>query len=101
MDVGLNHQARKLVGTLGYLEEEIGIPKTIRCDRGSGVHLQDLGRIALKKRCVNQAHTSRQAYAKWIHGTTEQILWGRLTRCVLVQRPSPTREKDKLMVEGL
>ena len=34
MDVGLNYPARKVVETLGYLEEEIGLPKTIRCDNG-------------------------------------------------------------------
>ncbi|MGB7395986.1 MAG: DDE-type integrase/transposase/recombinase, partial [Pricia sp.] len=34
MDVALNYQARMVVETLGHLEEEIGVPKTLRCDNG-------------------------------------------------------------------
>ena len=34
MDVGLNYPAKKVIETLSYLEEEIGLPKTIRCDNG-------------------------------------------------------------------
>jgi len=34
MDVALNYPAKKVVETLVYLEEEIGLPKTIRCDNG-------------------------------------------------------------------
>jgi len=34
MDVGLNYPAKKVVETLSYLGEEIGLPKTIRCDNG-------------------------------------------------------------------
>ena len=34
MDIGLNYPAKKVVETLGHLEEEIGLPKTIRCDNG-------------------------------------------------------------------
>ena len=35
MDVGLNYPAKKVVETLSYLGEEIGLPKTIRCDNGA------------------------------------------------------------------
>lgn len=34
MDVGLNYPAIKVVETLSQLEEEIGLPRTIRCDNG-------------------------------------------------------------------
>ncbi|TMU50359.1 IS3 family transposase [Flagellimonas algicola] len=34
MDVGLNYPAKKVVETLEHLEEETGLPKTIRCDNG-------------------------------------------------------------------
>lgn len=34
MNVGLNYPAIKVVETLSQLEEEIGLPKTIRCDNG-------------------------------------------------------------------
>lgn len=34
MDIGLNYPAPKAVESVGHLEEEIGLPKTIRCDNG-------------------------------------------------------------------
>ena len=34
MDIGLNYPAKKVVETLCPLEEEIGLPKTIRCNNG-------------------------------------------------------------------
>lgn len=34
IDPGLNYPARKVVETLEQLEEEIGLPQTIRCDNG-------------------------------------------------------------------
>jgi len=43
MDVGLNYPARKVVETLGYLEEEIGWPKTIRYDNGPEFISKTLG----------------------------------------------------------
>ena len=50
MDVGLNYPARKVVETLGNLEEEIGLPKTIRCDNGPEFISKTLGEWCKKKR---------------------------------------------------
>ena len=50
MDVGLNYPARKVVETLGYLEEEIGLPKTLRCDNGPEFISKALAQWCKKKR---------------------------------------------------
>ncbi len=50
MDVGLNYPAKKVVETLGQLEEEIGLPKTIRCDNGPEFISKTLGQWCKKKR---------------------------------------------------
>lgn len=50
MDVALNYPARKVVETLGYLEEEIGLPKAIRCDNGPEFISKALEKWCGKKR---------------------------------------------------
>lgn len=50
MDVGLNYPARKVVETLGHLEEEIGLPKTLRCDNGPEFISKTLAQWCKKKR---------------------------------------------------
>lgn len=50
MDVGLNYPAKKVVETLGRLEEEIGLPKTIRCDNGPEFISKILGEWCKRKR---------------------------------------------------
>jgi len=34
MDIGLNYPVRKVIETLEHLEQELGLPKTLRCDNG-------------------------------------------------------------------
>ena len=50
MDVGLNYPAKKVVETLGHLEEEIGLPKNIRCDNGPEFISKTLAEWCKKKR---------------------------------------------------
>lgn len=50
MDAGLNYPAKKVVETLGQLEEEIGLPKTIRCDNGPEFISKTLGTWCKSKR---------------------------------------------------
>lgn len=49
MDVGLSYPAKKVVETLGHLEEEIGLPKTIRCDNGPEFISKTLGEWCKRK----------------------------------------------------
>lgn len=50
MDVALNYPARKVVETLEHLEEEIGLPKMIRCDNGPEFISKTLSQWCKKKR---------------------------------------------------
>ena len=50
MDVGLNYPAKKVVETLEHLEEEIGLPKTLRCDNGPEFISKTLAQWCKKKR---------------------------------------------------
>ncbi len=50
MDGGLNYPAKKVVETLAQLEEEIGLPRTIRCDNGPEFISKTLGEWCRKKR---------------------------------------------------
>ena len=50
MDVGLNYPAKKVVETLEHLEEEIGLPKTLRCDNGPEFISKTLAQWCKRKR---------------------------------------------------
>lgn len=50
MEVGLNYPAKKVVETLSNLGEEIGLPKTIRCDNGPEFISKTLSDWCKKKR---------------------------------------------------
>lgn len=50
IDPGLNYPARKVVDTLEQLEEEIGLPQTIRCDNGPEFISKTLSQWCKRKR---------------------------------------------------
>ncbi|WP_255462699.1 IS3 family transposase [Galbibacter sp. BG1] len=50
VDPGLNYPARKLVETLEQLEEEVGLPQTVRCDNGPEFISKTFGEWCDKKR---------------------------------------------------
>ena len=53
MDIGLNYPARNVVETLGHMEAEIGLPKTIRC--------------------ANDTEFISKTMAKWCKGTRVEL----------------------------
>ena len=50
IDPGLNYPARKVVETLEQLEEEIGLPQTVRCDNGPEFISKTLSQWCKRKR---------------------------------------------------
>ncbi|MFD2588156.1 DDE-type integrase/transposase/recombinase [Croceitalea marina] len=50
MDIELYYPAKMVVETLGHLVEEIGLPKTIRCDNGPELISKALTKWYKKKR---------------------------------------------------
>ena len=77
MDVALNYPAKRVVQTLGHLEEVIGLPKTIRCDNGPEFISNDLNEWCKKKRIELILQPGK--YAERIYGTAQQVLQGGLS----------------------
>ena len=51
--------------------------------------------------CGATVHPARQTHAERIYGTPEQVLQGGCARCLLVQRPAPSKDTDPKMDGGL
>lgn len=100
MDIRLNYSAIKVVETLSQLGEEIGLPKTIRGDNGPEFISKALSQWCKGKReelqFIQPGKPMQNGY-----GASEQVWQGRCARCLLVQRPAPSKEADPKMDGGL
>jgi len=101
MDVGLNYPAIRVVETLSQLEEEIGLPKTIRCDNGPEFISKTLSQWCKGKRVELQFIQPGKPMQNGYMERLNRFYGGGCARCLLVQRPAPSKDTDPKMDGGL